>query len=72
MSDVLGLLLLVVYIAAIVGLAAGITLLVIKIFPTERTPKKPDSPDTPDDSSPKRGSESTGGSLFRRSKRAGA
>ena len=72
LSDVLGLLLLVVYIAAIVGLAAGITLLVIKIFPTERTPKKPDSPDTPDDSSPKRGSESTGGSLFRRSKRAGA
>jgi hypothetical protein len=47
-------------------------LLVIKIFPTERTPKKPDSPDTPDDSSSTRGAESTGGSLFRRSKRAGA
>jgi len=72
LNDVLGLLLLIVYIAAVVGLAAGITLLVIKIFPTERNPKKPDSPDTPDDPSSKRGSESTGGSLFRRSKRAGA
>jgi hypothetical protein len=71
LNDVLGLLLLVVYIAAIVSLAAGITLLVIKIFPTERNPKKPDSPDAPDDSS-SRGTESTGGSLFRSSKRAGA
>ena len=59
------------YIAAIVGLAAAITFAVIKIFPTERNPKKPDAPDEPDDSS-KRGSESTGGSLFRRSKRASA
>jgi hypothetical protein len=67
LSDALGLLLLVVYIAAIVGLAAAITLAVIKIFPTERNPK---SPDTPDDASAKRGSESTGGSLFRRSKKA--
>ena len=59
------------YIAAIVGLAAAITFAVIKIFPTERNPKKPDAPDEPDDSS-ERGSESTGGSLFRRSKRASA
>jgi hypothetical protein len=72
LSDVLGLLLLVVYIAGIVGLAAAITFAVIKIFPTERTPKSPDKTDTPDDSSSKRGSESTGGSLFRRSKRASA
>ena len=72
MNDALGLLLLVVYITAIVGLAAAITFGVIKIFPTERNPKKPDAPDEPDDSSAKRGSESTGGSLFRRSKRASA
>ena len=68
MSDALGLLLLVVYIAVIVGLAAAITFAVIKIFPTERNPKKPDKPD--DDGSPKRGEESTAGTLFRRSKRA--
>ena len=66
MSDALGLLLLVIYITAIVGLAAAITFAVIKIFPTERNPK---SPDESDDSST-RGGESTGGSLFRRSKRA--
>ena len=66
MNDVLGVLLLVVYITAIVGLAAVITFAVIKIFPTERNPKKPDQ----DDDSSTRGSESTGGSLFRRSKRA--
>ena len=67
MNDVLGLLLLVVYIAAIVGLAAAITMAVIKIFPTERNSK---SSDKPDDPTPKRGDESTGGSLFRRSKKA--
>ena len=68
MSDVLGLLLLVLYIAAIVSLAAAITYAVIRIFPTERTPKKPD--DSDGESSPKRGEESRAGSLFRRSKRA--
>jgi hypothetical protein len=68
-SDVLGLFLLVVYIAAIVGLAAAITFAVIRIFPTERNPKKPDKPD--DSSSSKRGEESAaGGTLFRRSKKA--
>jgi uncharacterized BrkB/YihY/UPF0761 family membrane protein len=68
LSDVLGLLLLVVYITVIVGLAALITLAVIKIFPTERNPKKPDKPE--DGDSQKRGEESRAGSLFRRAKRA--
>ena len=68
LSDALGILLLVVYITAIVGLAAVITLAVIKIFPTERNTKKPDKPE--DGGSPKRGEESAAGSLFRRSKRA--
>jgi hypothetical protein len=66
LDDALGLLLLVAYIAAIVGLAAAITFAVIKIFPTERKPKDPDSeksahpPASPDGA----------GKLFRRSKRA--
>jgi hypothetical protein len=59
----LGLLLLAVYIVAIVGLAAGVTYAVIRIFPTERTPKKPDKPQAPT------GGDGAG-SLFRRSKRA--
>ena len=67
MNDVLGLLLLAVYIVAIVGLAAAITFAVIKIFPTERNPKKPDQPE---DSDSERGTESAAGRLFRRSKRA--
>jgi hypothetical protein len=62
----LGLLLLAIYIAAIVGLAAAITFAVVKIFPTQRTPSKPDEPDSP---SPPRGQESLGGKLFRRAKR---
>jgi hypothetical protein len=68
LSDVLGLLLLVLYIVAIVSLAAAITYAVIRIFPTERNPKKPD--DSDGGTSPKRGEESKAGSLFRRSKRA--
>ncbi len=67
MNDVLGLLLLAVYIAGVVGLAAAITFAVIKIFPTERSPK---GPDKPDDSDSTRGTESSGGSLFRRSRKA--
>ena len=47
MDEILGLLLLAVYIAAVVGLAALITFAVIKIFPTQRTPKGPDKPETP-------------------------
>ncbi len=66
MDDVLGLLLLVVYISAIVGLAAAITYGVIKIFPTERNPKKPSDTDPP---ASNRGAESAGGRLFRRAKR---
>ena len=57
------------YIAAIVGLAAAITFAVIKLFPTERSPKKPDKPEDGGSGST-RGEESAAGSLFRRSKRA--
>ena len=67
MEKFLGLLLLVVYIAAIVGLAAGVTFAVVKIFPTQRTPAKPSDPDSP---SPTGSDESIGGRLFRRAKRA--
>ena len=66
LDKILGLLLLTVYITVIVGLAAAVTFAVIRIFPTERKPRKPDKPD---DST---GSTDTRGSLFRRSKRAGA
>ncbi len=66
MDDVLGLLLLVVYISAIVGLAAAITYGVIRIFPTERNPKKPSDTDPP---ASNRGEESAAGRLFRRAKR---
>jgi len=63
LNDALGLLLLVIYIVAIVGLAAAVTYAVIRIFPTERSPKKPDTSETPSS-----GGTSTGGSLFRKSK----
>jgi len=66
LDDVLGLMLLVVYIVAIVGLAAAITFAVIKIFPTERKPKDPDKQESSHPSSTADG----GGRLFRRSKRA--
>jgi hypothetical protein len=67
----LGLLLLAVYIVGIVGLAAGITFGVIKIFPTERNPKKAEDTNAKpakDESTPANGG-TTQGSLFRRSKR---
>ena len=67
MEDALGLLLLVAYIAGIVGLAAGITWAVIKIFPTERKPKDPDRQES---SHPPASPDGGGGKLFRRSKRA--
>jgi hypothetical protein len=67
LEDALGLLLLVVYIAGIVGLAAGITFAVIKIFPTERKPKDPDRTES---SHPSASPDGGGGKLFRRSKRA--
>jgi hypothetical protein len=62
----LGLLLLVVYIVAILGISALITYAVVRIFPTERNPKKPDEPGS---ESTSRGQESIGGRLFRRAKR---
>ena len=65
MDTALGLLALVGYILAIVGLAAMITYTVIRIFPTERNPKKPDKSDKSDSNS---GGEA-GGRLFRRAKR---
>jgi hypothetical protein len=67
LDQLLGLILLAVYIAAVVGLASGITYVVIRIFPTERTPKKPEKPETPS------GDGATGaGRLFRRAKRGAA
>jgi hypothetical protein len=44
MADVIGLLLFVVYMAAIIGLAAGVTLLVVRISPTKK-PKPEPQPD---------------------------
>jgi hypothetical protein len=63
----LGLLLLLFYILSILGISAAITYAVVRIFPTERTPKKPDN--TPDSGSSTRGEESAAGRLFRRAKR---
>jgi hypothetical protein len=68
LDEVLGLLALAGYIVAIVGLAAGITYAVIRIFPTERGPKKTDEPKKPDAN----GGDAPAGSLFRRSKRSGS
>jgi hypothetical protein len=66
LDDALGLLLLVVYIVGILGISAGITYAVVRIFPTERTPKNPDK----QESSHPPASSDGGGKLFRRSKRA--
>jgi hypothetical protein len=68
LDQLLGLLLLAVYIVAIVGLAALVTYAVIKIFPTERTPKKTERP--PDSSSDDSGPGA--GRLFRKAKRGTA
>jgi hypothetical protein len=65
LSAIFGLLLLAVYIAVVVGLAALITYAVIKIFPTERKPKSPSGEDSP----PTNGSPQSGGRLFRSAKR---
>ena len=72
MEQVLGLIALAGYIVGIVGLAAGITYVVIKIFPTERTPKKTDGDDKPAEPEKKQrasSGEAGQGSLFRRSRR---
>ncbi len=68
MDKALGLLALAGYITAIIGLAAAVTLAVIKIFPTERNPKKGDKPDKPGTN----GNGESGGRLFRRAKRGAA
>lgn len=68
MDAALGLLLLAAYIAGIVGLAAGITYGVIRIFPTERKPKGDAKPEKAEP--PATNGETSGGSLFRRSKRS--
>jgi hypothetical protein len=65
LDDVLGLLLLAVYIVGILAISCAVTYAVVKIFPTERNPKKPDKPDTP---SAGNGAE-VAGRLFRKAKR---
>ncbi|HEU5263121.1 MAG TPA: hypothetical protein VFU34_00685, partial [Gaiellaceae bacterium] len=68
LDNVLGILLLAVYIVAILGLSALVTFAVVKIFPTERNPKKPDKPQQPP---PGNGGEGAG-RLFRKAKRGTA
>jgi hypothetical protein len=69
LEQVLGLIALAGYILGIVGLAAGITYVVIRIFPTERAPKKDaDAQAAPEKQRGSSGDDS-GGNLFRRSKR---
>jgi len=58
----LGLLLLVVYVALIVGLSAGVTFLVIKLFPVKPKSHTPDEPSNDGDGGP-------AGRLFRKAKR---
>ena len=62
MDRVFGLLLLLVYVAVVVGLSAGVTFLVIKLFPVKSKPSKPETPS--DD-----GDGSSAGRLFRKAKR---
>jgi hypothetical protein len=63
LDRVLGLLLLVVYVVAIMGLAGLVTYGVIRLFPTKDRPGGPDKPS--DDGTPV-------GRLFRRAKREAA
>jgi len=69
LDQLLGLLLLAGFIVAIVGLAAAVTFGVVKIFPTERTPKKPDKPEVPSGDGTVAGA---AGRLFRKAKRGEA
>jgi hypothetical protein len=62
LDDLLGLLLLGAYILGIVGLAALVTLVAIKIFPTKDRPGKKPEPPSEDGDAPS-------GRLFRRAKR---
>jgi len=66
LDDVLGLLLLAVYIVGILGISSAVTFAVVRIFPTERNPKKPDTPSSGN------GVEAAAGRLFRRAKRGTA
>jgi len=43
MDDVLGLLGLIVYVVAVVSIAAGVTWVVVKLFPTQDKKKKADA-----------------------------
>ncbi len=71
MDTALGLLAFAGYIVGVIALAAAITYVVIKIFPTEREPKKDDDTDAkPSAEQPTTPSDTPAGSLFRRSKRA--
>ncbi len=63
MDRVFGLLLLVVYVAAIVGLSSGVTFLVIKLFPVKSKSSTPDEPSEDD------GGGGPVGKLFRKAKR---
>ena len=63
MDRVLGLLILVVYVVAIMGLAGVVTYGVIRLFPTKDKPERPDRGS--DDGTPM-------GRLFRRAKRGEA
>ena len=62
MDRALGLLLLVFYVAGIVGLSAAVTYLVIRLFPVKSKPSKPDD-------APSNDGEAPAGRLFRRAKR---
>ncbi|HXF98910.1 MAG TPA: hypothetical protein VNJ46_09895 [Gaiellaceae bacterium] len=66
MDQLLGLLLLAVYIAGVVALAALVTFAVIKLFPTERTPTRREADEAPSGDGPARGR------LFRRARRSTA
>jgi H+/gluconate symporter-like permease len=68
LDDLLGLVYLAGYIVAIIALAAGITWAVIKIFPTQRSPKKDEKDEKPAKADAN-GSGEGQGRLFRRSKR---
>ena len=63
MDRAFGLLLLLAYIVLIVGLAAGVTFVVIKLFPMKPKESKPEEPSNDGDGPPPQGR------LFRRAKR---
>jgi hypothetical protein len=65
LDRVIGLLLLAIYVALVVGLAGAVTYGVIRIFPTKDDGEKPDKPSDDGAGEPQ-------GRLFRRSKRATA